>query len=108
MSRDGKAVTCTVSATQARVHFGDLLRRVVEEQTPVVVERGAKPQVVVLSIEEYERLRHGRSERRNWRELLRRTHEQILAEGGGRLTPPSEEVIRQMREERDAQLSEMR
>ena len=94
----------TVSATEARIHFGELLRRVVEEQTPVVVERGGKPQVVVLSIEEYDRLRRGNPEPHGWRAALARAHEQSRRGGGGRLNPQTEEVIRQMREERDAQL----
>ncbi len=46
-----------MSATEARVHFGELMRRVVEGQEPVIVERGGKPKVVVLSVAEYERLR---------------------------------------------------
>jgi prevent-host-death family protein len=33
----------TVSATQARIHFGELMRRVVESQEPIIVERGGKP-----------------------------------------------------------------
>ena len=45
-----------MSATEARRHFGELLRRVIEDQTPVIVERGGKPQVVFVSLAEYERL----------------------------------------------------
>jgi len=46
-----------VSATEARVRFGALLRRVVDEQEAVVVERAGRPQVVVLPIDEYARLK---------------------------------------------------
>lgn len=97
----------TISATEARVHFGELLRRVVEEGQPVIVERGGKPQAVVLSLAEYERLRaHDTKERRH--DLLARIErlaEEISARRDGLpLTPPPEEVIRQMREERDEQL----
>jgi hypothetical protein len=80
------------------------MRRVVEERTPVVVERGGRPQVVVLAVEEYERRCRCGREQRGWQELLAETHALIRAEGGGRLVPPTEEVIRQMREERDAQI----
>ncbi len=46
----------TVSATHARIHFGEIMRHVVEQAEPVVVERSGKPLVVVLSVENYEKL----------------------------------------------------
>jgi prevent-host-death family protein len=46
----------TVSATHARIHFGEIMRHVVEQAEPVVVERSGKPLVVVLSVESYEKL----------------------------------------------------
>lgn len=95
-----------ISATEARVHFGELMRRVVEHDEPVIVERGGKPEVVVISIAEYTRLRTQRYG--NWLERADRLREQIHAKLGDRLLPPSEEVIRQMREERDAQLMDLR
>jgi prevent-host-death family protein len=104
-SIDGDAsMERVVSATQARIHFGEVMRRVVEDGTPVVVERGGKPQVVLLSVEEYERLRAGQAERSDWRELVRRSREQIREALAGRPLPPPEDVIREGREERDEQL----
>ena len=98
----------TVSATEARIHFGELMRRVVESQEPIVVERGGKPHVVVLSVDQYEDLLAGQRPQEDWRELVHQAREQIRAElGGSELTPP-EEVLRQMREERDAQLLAVR
>jgi len=47
----------TMSATQARMHFGDVMRRVVENGETVIVERAGKPQVAVISLADYERLR---------------------------------------------------
>lgn len=99
-----------VSATEARIRFGELIRRVVEEREPVLVERGGKPYVVLLSVEEYERLKVLRS-KETWRETL----EEILRLGsriksrrkGKPLTPP-EEIIHALREERDIQLSGLR
>ena len=91
-----------VSATEARIHFGELMRRVVEGQEAIIVERGGKPQVVVLSVAEYERLRAGQPEQLDWKTRLRQAREQIRADRGDRELPPPEEVIRQMREERDA------
>ena len=95
-----------MSATEARVHFGELMRRVVERDEPVIVERGGKPEVVVISIAEYERLRANRSD--NWLERIDRLREQIQAKLGDRELPPPEEIIRQMREERDAQIMDLR
>lgn len=45
-----------VTATEARVRFGELFRRVCEERETYIVERAGGRQVVVLSIEEYEAL----------------------------------------------------
>ncbi|MGH2583339.1 MAG: type II toxin-antitoxin system Phd/YefM family antitoxin, partial [Dehalococcoidia bacterium] len=93
-----------VTATQARVHFGEIMRHVVEDGTPVVVERSGKPQVVLLSVEAYERLRAGQLERPDWRELVRRSRQQIREALTGRSLPPPEDTIREGREERDEQL----
>lgn len=95
-----------ISATEARIHFGALMRRVVERDESVIVERGGKPEVVVLSIAEYKRLRT--QNRGDWLERADRLREQIQAKLGNRELLPSEEVIRQMREERDAHLMDLR
>jgi len=50
------AIVHTMSATEARVHFGWLLRRVAECGETVIVEHRGKPKVVFVSIPEYERL----------------------------------------------------
>ena len=98
----------TVSATEARIHFGELMRCVVESQEPIIVERGGKPYVVVLSVDKYEDLLAGQHEQEDWRELVQQAREQIRTELGERELPPPEEVLRQMREERDAQLLALR
>jgi prevent-host-death family protein len=41
-----------VSATEARIHFGELMRRAVENHKTIVVECGGKSHVVVISVEE--------------------------------------------------------
>ncbi|HEY63480.1 MAG TPA: type II toxin-antitoxin system Phd/YefM family antitoxin [Caldilineae bacterium] len=97
-----------VSATEARIRFGELMRWVVENQEPVIVERGGKPHVVVLSIAEYRRLLAGQQAQEDWKALVQQAREQIRAELGERELTPPEEIIRQMREERDAQLLAMR
>ncbi len=45
-----------LTATDARVNFGDVLRGVSERRETVVVERGRTPLTVVISIAEYQRL----------------------------------------------------
>src|SRR5918998_1135586 len=94
----------TMTAAEAARDFDGVIQRVVEDRGTVVVEREGEALVVVLTADEYRRLRYPQRGWDGWRERLRNTHDQIRAEGGGRLTPPSEEVIREMREERDAQL----
>ncbi len=97
-----------MSATEARIHFGELMRRVVEQQETVLVEHSGKPHVVILPVEQYERLVTAQEEFEDWRELVRRSREAVRADlGDGRLTMP-EDVVRQMREERDAQLVTLR
>ena len=50
-----------VSATEARIRFGELIRKAVEERDPVLVERSGKPCVMLLSAEEYEHLKAAQS-----------------------------------------------
>ena len=45
-----------ISATEARIHFGEILRKVTE-QGPVLVERRGQPQVVILSAADYRKLK---------------------------------------------------
>ena len=89
----------TLSATEARVHFGQLLRRVRTTGQPVVVERGGAPQVVILSVAEYERLRGVTPSASTWDARLATLHEQVRKDLGGRTMPPSEELIQEGREE---------
>ena len=96
-----------VSATEARIRFGEMMRRAVENQERVIVERGGKPYVVLLSVEEYERLVKGR-QREDWKECIARARERVRADLGDRKLTPPEEVLQQIREERDAQLLGLR
>jgi prevent-host-death family protein len=96
-----------VSATEARIHFGELMRQAVETHDAIIVERGGKSHVVVLSVEEYERLRKGQQQG-DWKELVRGARAQIHADLGGRSLPRPEEILEQVREDRDEQLMAMR
>jgi prevent-host-death family protein len=92
-----------VSATEARIHFGELMRQAVESHEAIIVERGGKPHVVVISMEEYERLRKGHR-RDDWKELVQQARDQIEGYLGGHTLPRPEEVIEQARQGRDEQL----
>lgn len=46
----------TISATRARVHFGEVIKRAYVGQEPVVVEKDGIPVVVILSFPYYEQL----------------------------------------------------
>lgn len=50
-----------LSATEARVHFGEVLRRV-EEGEVIVVEGRGRPQAVILSVKAYARLTAGKED----------------------------------------------
>lgn len=71
-----------VTATEARIRFGELLRRVAENRESVIVERGGKPRAVVLSVSEYERLVEGQQDRNEWKTLVVAAREKIQAELG--------------------------
>lgn len=89
-----------VSATEARIHFGQLMREIVESQEAIIVERGGKPHVVLLSISEYERMRAAQP-RDTWREGLEeaiRVGARIRARRGGWPLTAPEEVVRRARE----------
>lgn len=49
-------VARTISATEARVHLGEVLRGVAEERATYYVERSSTPIAVVVPVEEYEAL----------------------------------------------------
>lgn len=88
--------------TEALEHFDELIREVAESKEAIIVEDDGTPQVVILSVTEYERLRMNHSG--NWLEHVDKVREQIGQELGGRTLPQPEEIIREMREERDAQI----
>ena len=98
----------TISATEARVRFGDVIQRLVSEQQTVIVERSGKPQIVILSIARYERLKAAEQQQVPWPEQVRQIGAQVAAELGDRDLPPAETIIRQMRQERDVQLMDLR
>lgn len=100
----------TVSATEARVRFGEMMRRAVVDGEAIVVERGGDPAVVVVSLEEYRRLLAAAGGE-DWRAGLDRAvkmGQRIRARRGGASLTPSEELMNRQREERGDELVGMR
>lgn len=97
----------TVSATEARVHFGELLRQVSDERATVTIERGGKPRAVLISIDEYQRIVDANPQQA-WEHLLEQARALIRADLAGRQLPPADETIQSMREERDERLLGLR
>jgi prevent-host-death family protein len=93
----------TISATNARIHFGELMQRVVEHQEPVIVERSGTPYVVMIPVEKYERLQAEAETRENWRTLVPQARAQVRSDLGGRALTPPEDVLRALREAHDDQ-----
>ena len=98
----------TISATEARVHFGELLDSVAQHLDIVYVQRAGVPQAVVVPLEVWKRLQ---PEEDPWTAAGRRmeAHWKYMDEErkAGRIKdvgPSTEEIIRTMREERSEQL----
>jgi prevent-host-death family protein len=95
-----------VSATQARVHFGEILRAVHEEGETIVVERGGRAMAVILPMTTYERL-GGQAQARNWQARITALHSLWEGDLAGRELPDAVAVLREGREKRDDQLDEL-
>ena len=91
----------TISATKARINFGDVMKQA--KIAPVIVERSGKAEVVVLSKKAYDQL-IGTKEKTDLKKKFEELHAQIRAELAGRTLPDPADIIRQGREERDEQL----
>jgi len=93
-----------VTATEARVRFGELLDGVIARQDVVFVERAGREVAVVVSVEDWRAACAGRSDK--WAQanaMLAEYHELLRAEGAiERLKDfDVEEAIRVGREDRD-------
>lgn len=98
----------TISATEARVRFGELMQRVADNDETVIVERDGIPRIVVLSVDTYERMKDGgNSAWDKWELQLTEFHAELRERLDDRETPSSVEIIRAMRAERDEQLSSL-
>lgn len=97
-----------ISATDARIHLGELMRRVAEKEETVIIEHGGKPHTVMISVARYEQLLAAQQQRNDWRELVHRALEQVRADLGERELPPPEEILREIRNLRDEQIVDLR
>ena len=94
-----------VTESEARQRFGELLRDVMEGREAVLIEKDGEAQAVVISVNEYTRLREkDPSAGGDWKVHVDRVRERIANELGNHPLPPAEDVIRKMREERDEQI----
>lgn len=94
-----------ISATQARIHFGEVMQAA--QRDPVIVERDGVPQVVILSKQKYDELMQA-APTQSWRELVQETHRHVREDLAGRSLPPAEEILRQIRDERNEQVDDLR
>ena len=96
-----------VSATEARVRFGEMIQRVVNNQETIIVERSGEPQIVILSLVQYYRLKAAEQVHVDWRKRVDQARAEIARDLKGAELGPPEEIIIRMREERDARLMDM-
>ena len=82
------------------------MRQVTEQNQPVIVERGGKPQVVILSVQQYERLKTD-SSATEWKEMVAKARQQVQAELQGRPLPSVVDVLQQARQEQSEQLADL-
>jgi len=99
----------TMSATEARIHFGEVLRQVSELGQTIIVERDGEPRVAVISVVDYRKFRGAAGmSRREALDRLEALSERIHARRQGQPLTPADEIIREIREERDAQFDNLR
>jgi prevent-host-death family protein len=99
MTKEHKSI---ISATEARIHFGEVMKRAENNET-LIVERSAQPKVVIMSVEEYHRLRESGPLQDSLEERLRSVRERYLREAVD-VHYDVEGEIRRMREERSDEL----
>ena len=92
----------SVTATDARIHFGELLQRVAQDEETILVERSGKPVAVIVPVEQYERMRV-QVHQPDWKARVQQIRAKIEMELGGQVLIPAEDIINQAREERSEQ-----
>jgi prevent-host-death family protein len=54
MSKNDSALVHTIPASEARVHFGEVLRRVYAGKEHIIVEKGGLPVVAIIPFSDFE------------------------------------------------------
>lgn len=92
MPKPARSDSIVVSALRARTNFGNLLRRVEDEQRSLVIEKRGIPRAVLLSIRDYVRLAAPEPE------VLRLLGEESRAKGRDKLgSQQIDKIIRETR-----------
>lgn len=93
-----RPATRTVTATEARVHLGDMIRTVTERGEDVVVEKSGRPEIVMISVEDYDEFRRLRPKATtrttgDWGDRFLALRAEILAEMGDKELGDVDELI---------------
>lgn len=96
-------MTRTVSATEARIDLGEHLDRI-DDNGVITVEHEGTPEAVLLSALEAEDLSTVPASSPDWRQSLERARASFARDLGDKPRPDFVQMIREMREERSAQL----
>jgi len=99
-----------MKATEVRIHFGEVLRRVSGGKGPIIVEKAGQPAAAIISVAEYRWLEQLKAGRDPLAVLARAraSRQRIRAERGEKPLPDAVEILRQIREERSEQISGVR
>lgn len=99
-----------MSATEARVHFGEVLERVAREGEPVIVRRGSRAVAVIISFDAYQRLAAQAQRTSAYRALdeVCRVRERTATEIADAARPSIETILDAIRQERDDDLAGLR
>lgn len=93
-----------LNATEAKLHFGEVLNRAVYAEQPTIVTRHGKPVAIIASIKEWENRSEKNNEKKNepfWMKKTRMLHK-MIDERRKRLgiedTSDSVQIIRELRD----------
>jgi len=78
--REKKFMVNTIPATQARIHFGEVLKRVYRGEEQLIIEKDGLPVAAIISYADYEQYR-GSLALSNFAQLSRMVNGEIKAKG---------------------------
>lgn len=95
-----------ISITEAKGRLGELVKRAAYGKEHFILEFRNKPQAAIISIEEYLRVERERAEAGRLSDEMRAFREQIARETGRVFDTAA--ALREIREERDEQITGLR